>query len=182
MYSSLRRAYPIETGVIHLQKLQEITKSCKGCQLFSKQPNRYRTILPEQCVFSFDVAIDVMFIRNQPILHAVRRQTPFSRATPLSAQDSFTIWETFIKILVLPYLDVPYNLWMDQSKLFLSVQFKTLASSLGCNHVPIAVEAHWSLITERCHDPLRRISNKLIVEHPAAPLQLLLDYANLAMS
>ena len=62
------------------------------------------------------------------------------------------------------------------------MQFQTLANSLGCNLVPIAVEAHWSLIAERYNDPLRRIVNKLIVDHPAAPLPLIIDYANLAMS
>jgi len=53
---------------------------------------------------------------------------------------------------------------------------------LGYNLVPIAVEAHWSLIAERYHDPLRRIANKLILDHPAAPLSLIIDYANLSMS
>lgn len=182
VYSALRHAYPVETGATDLKKLENITKSCKGCQLYSKQPNRYRAVLPEQCIFNFDVAIDVMFIRGQAILHAVCRQTHFSRAAPLQKQDSYTLWQTFMSIWVTPYLGVPYNLWVDQAKSFLSVQFKTLASTLGCTLVPIAVEAHWSLIAERYHDPLRRIANKLIVDHPSAPLPLIIDYANLAMS
>ena len=82
----------------------------------------------------------------------------------------------------MPYLGVPFNLWVDQAKAFLSTQFTALANSLGCNLIPIAVEAHWSLIAERCHDPLRRIANKLIIDHPSALLSLIIDYANLAMS
>lgn len=182
VYSALRRAYPIEAGASDLDKLAEVTKQCKGCQLFSKQPNRYRAVLPEQCVFNFDVAINVMFIRQVPILHAVCKQTHFSRATVIPKQDSFTIWTAFMTMWVIPYLGVPYNLWVDQAKAFLSTQFTTLANVLGCNIVPIAVEAHWSLIAERYHDPLRRIVNKLIIDHPAAPLSLIVDYANLAMS
>lgn len=182
VYSALRRAYPIETGASDLDKLVEVTKQCKGCQLFTKQPNRYRAVLPEQCVFNFDVAIDVMFIRQVPILHAVCKQTHFSRAAVLPKQDSYTMWTTFMTIWVIPYLGVPHNLWVDQAKAFLSTQFTTLANVLGCNIVPIAVEAHWSLIAERYHDPLRRIVNKLILDHPTAPLNLIVDYANLAMS
>ena len=181
VYIALRRAYPIETGASDLRKLTEIGEQCKGCQLFSKQPNRYRAVLPDQCVFNYDVAVDVMFIHGNAILHAVCRQTHFSRAALLPKQDSYIIWCTFMTMWVVPYLGVPYNLWVDQAKAFLSVQFKTLANSLGCNLVPIAVEAHWSLIAERHHDPLRRIVNKLIVDHPAAPLPLIIDYANLAM-
>lgn len=99
-------------------------------------------ILPEQCMFNFGVAIDVMFIRYQQIFHAFCKQTHFARAAPLSAQDSCTIWETFMTIWVLPYLGVPYNLWVEQANLFLSVQFKTHGPSLGCNLIPSAVEAH----------------------------------------
>lgn len=77
VYSALCRAYPIETGASNLKKLVQITKKCKRCQLFTKQLNRYRTMLPEQCLFNFDVDIDVMFIRQVPVLHAVCKQTHF---------------------------------------------------------------------------------------------------------
>lgn len=87
-----------------------------------------------------------------------------------------------MKIWVTPYLGVPHNLWVDQAKAFLSTQFQALANSLGCNLVPVAVEAHWSLIAERYHNQLLRITQKLILDHPTAPLALILDYANLAMS
>lgn len=62
------------------------------------------------------------------------------------------------------------------------MQIKILASSLGYHLVPIAVEAHWSLIAERYHEPIRRITRKLVLDHPAAPLELAVDYASLAMS
>lgn len=88
----------------------------------------------------------------------------------------------FITIWATPYLGVPCNLWVDQAKSFLSVQFKKLAYSLSCNLAPIAVEAHWSFIGEQYHDLLRRIENKLAVDHPLAPLPLLVDYANTALS
>lgn len=46
--------------------------------------NGYRAILPEQCTFNFDVAIDITFIKQQPILHAVFEQTHFLRAASLA--------------------------------------------------------------------------------------------------
>lgn len=83
---------------------------------------------------------------------------------------------------VIPYLGVPFNLWVDKSKDFLSVQFITLANVLGCNIVPFAVAAHRSLITERYLNRPRVIVNKLIIDHLSASLTLIIDYANLAMS
>ena len=91
VYSALRRAYPIETGASDLRKLTEIGEQCKGCQLFSKQPNRYHAVLPGQCVFNYDVAVDVMFIHRNAILHAVCPQTHFSRAALLPKQESYTL-------------------------------------------------------------------------------------------
>lgn len=77
-----------------------------------------------------------------------------------------------MSIWVIPYLGVPFNVWVDQAKAFLSTQFISLANSLGCNLIPIVVEANLSLITERYHDPLMRIINKLLLDYPAAPLSL----------
>lgn len=53
-----------------------------------------------------------------------------------------TIW-------VISHLGVPHNLCVDQAKAFLSTQFTTLASVLGCYIVPVAVESLWSLIDNR---------------------------------
>lgn len=35
-YSTLRRAYPLETGAPNLAKLVEVTNQCKGFQLLTK--------------------------------------------------------------------------------------------------------------------------------------------------
>lgn len=87
-----------------------------------------------------------------------------------------TIW-------AIPYLGVQYHLWVDQAKSFRSFQFHALKCALGCKEFPVAVESvHWSLIAERYPKLLRRISHKIITEHPTAPLYLIIDYANLAMS
>lgn len=151
VYSALRRACPIKTGASDLDKLCVVTEQCKDCQLFSKQPNRYRPVLPEQCVFNFDVAIDIMLIGQVPILHAVCKPKHFSRAAILSKQDSYAMWTTFMSIWVIPYLGVSHILWANQAESFLSTPFTTLVNVLGCNIVTIAVEPHCSFIDGRYH-------------------------------
>lgn len=182
VYSALKRGYPVETSPSDLEKLKEITAQCNGCQFKARGPNRTRVLLPEHYVFNFDVAIDVMFEEGKPILHAVCRQTHFSRATVYERQTSKALYEAFMRIWAIPYLGVPTNVWVDQAKAFLSKEFKTYLESLGCKVIAIGVEAHWSLIAERYHDPLRRIIQKLRSDHPHAPLDLIIDYSNLAMS
>lgn len=76
----------------------------------------------------------------------------------------------------------PFNLLVDKVKVFLSAHLNSLANSLGCNLIPIAVEAHLSLIAERYDDPLKIIVDKLMIDNPTALLSLIVDYANLPMS
>lgn len=173
VYSALRRAYSIEAGVSDLENLIETKKQCRGCGIFSKQPYRYRAVYPQQSVFNFDVAIEVMFIPQVHVLYAACKQAQFSPATVLIKQDSFRTWTAFMTMWVIPYLGVPYNLLVDRAWAFLSTQLTTLAYVLECKVVPVAVEAHWTLIAERYYDALRRIVNKLIVDHPAASLSLI---------
>lgn len=70
----------------------------KGFQLISKKRNRYCAALPEQSKFCFDMAFSVIFIRDQPILHAFIRLTHFFCAVPLNNQDAYTIWKNFMDI------------------------------------------------------------------------------------
>lgn len=182
VYSALRRAYQIETNASDLEKLKFINQKCKAGYLYTPKPNRYREVLSDHCVLSFDIVAYVMFIRKIPILHVVCRQRHLFWACVLLAQDSHFFWSSFMSIWVVPYLGVPFNLWVDQAKAFLSTQFTALDNYLGCNLISRAVEAHWSLLAERYHDPLRRIGNELIIDHPSAPLSLIIDYSNLALS
>lgn len=82
------------------------------------------------------------------------------------------------QVLVTTYLGVTYNPWFDQPKTLLHVQCKSLANSVCFKLIPIAVKAHWPLIAERYHDPLLGITQKLVSDHPAAPLSLIIYYAN----
>lgn len=63
MYNELHHEYSVETGAAGLNKLFHITKRCKACHLFTKQPNRQRVVLIELCAFNFDVIINITFIK-----------------------------------------------------------------------------------------------------------------------
>lgn len=123
-----------------------------------------------------------MYIQIHPVLHVFCKQTHFSRAALLFKLDSFTLKTTLMQTWVIAYTSVPFNLWFDKAKSFLSVQFTSLVNALEFNLVPVSVEADWSLIAKQYYDLLRRITQKLRVEHPTPPLSLITDYSNLAMS
>lgn len=63
-------------------------------------------------------------------MHAVYKQTRFSRAFFLLKKVSFTIWSISTKMWANPYRGVPCNQWVDEAKEFLSAKFSTLANDL----------------------------------------------------
>lgn len=130
VYSALRRAYHIEARASDLNKYVKVTKERKGCQLFTKQPNRYRTILPERCVFSFDVALDVTFIGQVSVLNAVCKQTYFSGAALVSKQNSYTMWTTFMTVCVITYIGVPHNFMLIRLRHSFPLNFLRLVTFL----------------------------------------------------
>lgn len=83
-----------------------------------KKRNRYRAILPEQCMFNFYVALYVLFMYSKPILRFLCHQTHFPPAAPFEKQDLYTICYTFMSIWVTPFLGVSHHSWVDQAKGF----------------------------------------------------------------
>lgn len=41
-----------------------VNQQCKGCQLCTPKPNMHCTLLPDHCIFYFDVAVDVMIMKK----------------------------------------------------------------------------------------------------------------------
>lgn len=107
MYSASR--HPIETGASDQEKIFEVASQCKKFHLFTKQLNRSRAALAEQCTFNFDVALDIMFIRQVPILHVVCKTTHLFCAAVIPKQDSSTMWITSMTIWVGPHTGGPHS-------------------------------------------------------------------------
>lgn len=137
--------------------------------------------LPEQFVSNFDVVIDVLFMKQVPILHAVHKQTQFSRTAVIPKQDWYNLWNTFMTIWVILYFDAPRSLWVVQAVTYHCHSIFCTSQHFECNIDADAIKAHWSFFAERYHDLLLRIVSKLILDHPTDPLNLIEDPATLVM-
>lgn len=82
----------------------------QGLSILLRKTSIYRTVLPEHCTFNFDISVDVIFILQQPTLHAVFKQTYFYRAAVVHKMYSFTLWAPFMAIRAIFYHVVPYKL------------------------------------------------------------------------
>lgn len=53
--------------------IEELTTACSACKAFCTRPYRFRvSFLPEQVIFNEELAIDLLWLENKPVLYVVR--------------------------------------------------------------------------------------------------------------
>jgi hypothetical protein len=60
--------------------LDKITKFCHQCQMHSKAPGRFKFTIRDDADFNHQIIVDVMYINQKPVLHAVDEATGFHAA------------------------------------------------------------------------------------------------------
>jgi hypothetical protein len=60
--------------------IARINRYCHLCQLYSKAPDRFRFMIRDDAEFNYRLIVDVIYIINRPVLHAVDEATA-SQAT-----------------------------------------------------------------------------------------------------
>jgi len=59
--------------------LQDTTDACQVCQRFTPRPLSFKVSLPDKFIFNQELALDLMYIENKPLLHIVDTQTHFEK-------------------------------------------------------------------------------------------------------
>ena len=62
---------------VKLKTVEYLTKFCKHCQLHGKSPGRFRFTLRDDVSFNYNIAVDVLYIDNKPVLHIIDEATRF---------------------------------------------------------------------------------------------------------
>jgi hypothetical protein len=103
LYNLLERAYPAKLTSETWGILEDIAKSCHACQTYASRPATFQVRFPNDIVFNKELRLDLMTIDGRPVLHIVDSGTNFSAARFLPAQDTRTIWHTFLYAWVTIY-------------------------------------------------------------------------------
>lgn len=184
LWNLIQRAKPdqVDTGTRNL--LEEITKACETCQVFSASPERFRVSLPPtEIAFNREVAIDLMWLEGKAILHVVDVETRFNSAMFLKAHTVEAVWEAFVACWATLYIGFPETIRVDQGSAFTSVRWTRRCDSVGTNLKYSGVESHNSLgAGEQYHAPLRRIYLKIRTDHPKIAKETTLRLAIKAMN
>ena len=184
LYNVMKRAEVANVVPETLKQLQDVASACDVCQRLAREPSRFRVALPEEdTCFNRLVYVDLMFVEQQAVLHAVDSDTLFSAATILNGQSAAEVWEAFMLVWVTPLVGYPEELHVDAGSQLRSASFLALLSSSGVKMRPSGVESHNALgAGERYHAYLRQLFKRVRADHPKIPVQLALSMAVWAMN
>ena len=98
LFNLLKRARPERADTDVRQMLEEITKACEECRNYSVKPFRFRAAFPpEHVIFNHEIALDLMWLEGQPVLHIVDTHTHFQNAIVIKSKSTRDVWDAFIE-------------------------------------------------------------------------------------
>jgi hypothetical protein len=163
LYRLLKRARPEQTSATVQEAIEELTKQCGPCEERKRRPRRFKlTLGSEDLSFNSVVAVDVMYLDGDPILHVVDEATHFAAASYLRNVSARETWRALTRCWSHVYMGPPDYLRVDQGTNFISKEFQSLANAAEIAIIEAPVE-HPSSMThvERYHGPLRAAFEKL---------------------
>lgn len=151
--------------------LEQIAKSCNGCQRSSKAPVRFRVSIPSDMFeFNREVIVDLFTINKRTAISFVDRDTRFSVCRFMPANNEVKakdVWRMLLTAWVFPYSGYPDTLRHDRGTQFIASELQVVAAEAGISAASVGIESANAMgIGERIHGPIRRTFEKLLADHP----------------
>jgi hypothetical protein len=165
----LQRAKPKDLPPETRSLLDETSHTCHACQVYASKPISFQIRNVDDIVFNQEIRLDLMYIDGRPVLHVVDTGTTFGAATFLEEKFG-SVWNALLRCWSTMYVGFPMSMHTDQGSIFLSREWKSNCAALGIRLRHTGTESHDSLGTrERFQASLRRIYNKVSLDHPLVP-------------
>lgn len=178
LFQSFRRAQPAEaTGELYRTK-KSISQYCGSCRSYSRDPFSFRaTIGPEQFVFNLEMAIDLMWVAGNQVLHVVSTRTNFPNATVLRIKRTEDIWVAFVECWESVYVGYPRVARLDQEASFKTAVLDDLGTANG---IELRFSGTESKKPDRpgevYHAPLRRFFRVIRERYPRIEPKVVVRY------
>ena len=163
--------------------LDQLSTACRTCQQFASKPQSFKVSFPKDIIFNSILAMDLIKIRSHTVLHVVDLSKNLSAARFLRGDSVADVWSASIQCWASVYNGFPDIIKADQGSVFTATEFETYCTSQGIKIKLFGVESHNSLgAGERYHDPIRRIFDKILFDHPSIDPPIALSVAVKAMN
>jgi hypothetical protein len=184
LYQVLRRANPDHFPGDNRAVISEIRAACNACQILSRAPLTFQISLPGEVKFNREIRLDLMFLgKQEPVLHVVDSGTKFNADTFLNGESSAEIWNALFLCWSRVYCGDPQEISTDSGTAFCSEEFHNLFEYHDIIIRCTPIEQHNALGQgEQFHSSLRRTFNKVSLEYPNVPREVLLQLVVYALN
>lgn len=154
----LERAYPDQVTQDTKEIFKDSFDACQIFQTYSSKPITFQVRFPDEVVLNKTIRMDLMFIDGAPILHVIEAGMNFSAARFVTAEDTETIWSTYLYTWVTVYIGYPHDILTDQGSAFTVKEWQERRRSTDIRLRGIGKESHNYLGQgETYHSMLRRV-------------------------
>ena len=110
----IKRSMLAHMDKIMKDMLDEISRSCETCQIYSQKPQRFKVSLPnEKTIFNREVSLDLMWLGGKAVLHILDIYTHFNSAAFLKGQTVEHVWDAFLSCWSTLYTGHPSKMKVD---------------------------------------------------------------------
>lgn len=132
LFQLVKRARSEKASGDLYKTIKRISSECRSCSSYSKRPFRFRASLgQDKIVFNHELALDLMWLGGNPLLHIIDTHTHFSNSIVLCSKKVDGIWATFVEYWASLYVGYPRVIRLDQEASFRASVFDYLSISNG---------------------------------------------------
>ena len=162
-----------------ITKIEEVSNSCDICKKYQKQSLKPAVYRPMAKRFNDIVAIDIKYIKDQPVLHLIDCQTRFSTSTIVPDNKAETLISSIFKIWIAVF-GTPANLISNNETYFANEKFVSMGKEYNIYVKTTVPESAWSnYICNRYNSILGEMAERLI-EDTGCSLTVALAWTNSA--
>lgn len=171
LYEFNARSSPDELDENTHEELERLTARRRICQFTRRASVRFRVAVPDSDMrYNSEVIVDLFSIKGRNALSIMDCATRFSvcKFMPsnrdVKAKD---VWRMILSAWVHTYLCFPDVIRHDRGSQFIAEELQAAAAAVGVQCHSAGMEAASAMgIGERIHGPIRRIFEKLSIDHP----------------
>ena len=169
--------------VIELQVLKYLTKYYEQYQKYGQLPGCFAFTLKDNIDFNYNVIINIMYIKGEPVLHFIDKATFFQARRWLKNVLAQYVWNQLRFCWIDTYLGPPNLVTVDIGKQFMAKEFKRYTANKGIIIKNAPVETHYFIgMVDRYQRLLRWFYSIIITEIPGIKANLALQISFKAIS
>lgn len=117
---------------VNTELKEQISANQETCSEYAVLPFRFRAVIGKENIFIYtELAMDVLWLANKPVIHIVDIKTGFHNAVFIEDKTATNLWNDFVNCWDISTTDFPKTIRLDRVTIATSNEFRGNAHYLG---------------------------------------------------